>query len=790
MLKFLNYLSKNVRVISLVIFLSGMGAQLFSDGLPGEFIVTQRWRDLFAGHSPTTNPAFMTEENYVSIRGAMCPTLQRSFFLHEAGVIVPIGLYQSVGGTWLGLNPTEEIQTGIWDSTSGQIVPVGSTTENQSLFIFSYAINPWNRLSVGANVNIFYETNFGEPNQGFTFDLGLSYRFLRHALLGDHIVGMTLQNLLSPDFEFKNFQNYTVNLKLSWLAKLWEKRIDFGIDLDIKDFMSKGEDFAKTAISGGSPKQIEFDFNSRLGFWVLSMINAYFQVGSDYIGVSGGMNVPTVNNGRDFQVTYQYMNITDKEAITSTHTIYARVDVGKHREEIYARKMARLASIGPGNLYNKAMTLYSQGKYYDAFFIYGKILVEYPDFFKNDWVQLYFSVCEEKMDMREFASENFDKTKKNYPRSVVVPYADLGLLRLHYRNGNSEGVINQFARLNTATVPDTLKFHAYYYQGESYIRDGEYRKAIQLLNFIPESHPEYIFAQHSLAVAHALNDNLSLSIEALDNVIQMTPKTKAEQEVVNRSFVFLGYIFYEGLGGQKRALSKAVSALRKVPVTSYFYEDALLGLAWCGLTASQWTDCINACNALRTVSKKAVNHCEADLLEAYCNMVNKKYVEALNVLSRADKTLRDLAPPSENEKSAATLEYDNNRSIYYEIASEANGLALTSQSSFVIQKIDSLRVPQTQYEKELNDYYIFSEEFKRRSFFARSIDKIRDDVEYALAKAEKMAGQRAIDKTLEKAAKEAGEIDDEMKKLEEELKALEEQEKKEPEKESEEKKEE
>lgn len=785
MLKIRNPYSKAIRRIMLFVLLSGIGTTIISDGLPGEYIVTQRWRDLFAGHSPTTNPAFMTEENYLSVRGAICPTLQRSFFLHEAGVIVPIGLYQSVGVSWLGLNPTEDIEGMEWDQTTHQMVPTKTYSDNQSLFIFSYAINPWNRLSVGANVNIFYQTNFGDPIQGFTFDLGLSYRFLRHAILGDHVVGATVQNILSPDFALENFQNYSINMKFSWLAKLWEKRIDFGIDLDIKDFMSQAEDFAQTAASGGSPKQIEFDFNSRIGFWVLSMINAYFQVGSSYIGISGGMNVPTVNNGRDLQVSYQYMNITDKEDITSTHTIYFRGDFGKHREEIYARKMARLASIGPGNLYNKAMTLYSQGKYYDAFFIYGKILVEYPDFFKNDWVQLYFSLCEEYMDMREFSAENFNKTKKNFPRSVVVPYADLGLLRLHYRNGNSEGVINQFAKLNTSTVPDSLKFHAYYYQGESYIRDGEYRKAIQLLSMIPENHPEYIFGQHSLAVAHALNDNLSLSIEALDNVIQMTPKNKSQQEVINRSFVFLGYIFYEGLGGQKRALSKAVSALRKVPVTSYFYEDALLGLAWCGLTASQWTDCINACNALRTVSKKAVNHCEADLLEAYCNMVNKKYVEALNILARADKTLKDLVPPSENEKSASTLEYDNNRSIYYEIASEANGLALTSQSSFVIQKIDSLRVPQTEFENKLKDHYIFIEEFKRRSFFARNIENIRNDVEYALAKAEKMAGQRAIDRTLEKAAREAEKVDTDLKKLEEELKALEEQESKEPEQEEE-----
>ncbi len=773
-------------VVTFLVLFGGISLPLYADGLPGEYYVTQRWRDLLAGHSPTTNPAFMTEENYIAVRAALCPTLQNSFFLHEFGAIVPLGLYQSVGVTWMGLYPNGDLQETYWNDSTSTIEVRGTTSDNQSLYMVSYAINPFNRFSVGANVNVYHQTNFNNPVYGISVDVAASYRFMRHAILGDHIVGISAQNVVSPDLDFDKFQNYSVNLKASWLAKFWEKRIDAGIDIDLKDFMSKAEDFATTAASGDVPKEIEFDFNFRLGVWVLNMINAYFQVGSDYIGISGGMNVPTINKGRDFQIAYQYMNITDREDITSSHTAYFRGDFGKHREEVYARRMARLASIGPGNLYNKAMTLYTQGNYYDAFFIYGKILVEYPDFFKNDWVQLYLSSCQEELDMREFSFENYEKAKRNYPRSVIMPYADLGLMRLHYRNGNSAGVANQFAKLNAPSVPDSLKFHAYYYQGQMNIKDGEYDKAIQLFKLIPESHGEYIFAQHSLAVAYALSDNLSLAISALDNVIQMTPKTKAQQETVNRSFIFLGYIFYEGLGGQKRALSKAVSALRKVSATSYYYEDALLGLAWCGLTASQWSDCLNACTTLKTTSKKPIIQLEAMLLEAYVNLVNKKNVEAVTILRKAESQINALTAPSDNEQSAATLEYDNNRSIYYEIASEANGLALTSQSSFVLAQIDSLRAPQTEYQKKLTDYYIFNDEFARRSFFSRNIDKVREDVIYALAKAEKLAGQKAIDRTLEKAAKQTEQIDDEMQRLEQELKELEKQQTEEPAKEEDE----
>ncbi len=776
MLKFRNRLSKITSIISFVL-LTGVTVNLFADGLPGEYYVTQRWRDLLAGHSPATNPAFMTEENYFTVRGALCPTLQNSFLLMEFGVIIPIGLYQSLGVSYLGLSTREDIAQTKWED--GVIVPTGDTlNDNHSLIMASWAMNPWNRLSIGVNLNLFHETNFGDAKTGLTIDLALSYRFLRHSLLGDHLAGITLQNLLSPDFSFENWQTYAVNLKLSWLARLWEKRIELGIDLDIKDFMSQAEDFAASTISDpeAGAKQIEFDFNARIGFWILRMINIYFQAGSDYWGISPGLNVPTINNGRDFQVAYQYMSIIDDVALTSTHTVYFRGDFGKHREEIYARKMARLASVGPADLYNRARTLYSQGKYWDSFYIFGKILVEYPDFFKNDWVQLHLGLCQEHLDMREFGAENYNETKKAYPRSVVVPYSDLGLMRLHYRDGNSSGVANQFSRLNTATVPDSLKYHAYYYMGLQHIRDGEYQKAIQTLDLVPEDHPEYAFAQHSLGVACALGDNLSRSIEAWDNVVQTPPKSKKEEEIINRTFVFLGYVFYEGLGGQERALSKAVSALRKIPATSYYYEDAMLGIAWTALRASQWADCINACNQLISLSKKPAIQCEGMLLKGYCLMMDKKYNEAVNVLGPAANKINKAMAPGENEKNAARLEYDNNRGVYYEVASKANELALTSQSSFVLQQIDSLHVPQKEYQKKLHDFYVFEDEFTRRAFFARNIENVRDDIEYALAKAEKMAGTSKAQDIIDDTIKKTKDIDEDLEKLQKELEQLEEEE--------------
>lgn len=173
-------------MITAAVLLTQTGTSLlFADGLPGEYYVTQRWRDLLAGHSPAVNPAFIMQENYVSIRGALSPTLQASFLLGEIGVSIPIGLYQTVGVSALGVTTNEEFKVTEWDGSN--IVETGETFQDKhALYMLSWAINPWNKLSLGINANLYKDANFGTPIIGVSFDAGLTYRFLQHPLLGEH----------------------------------------------------------------------------------------------------------------------------------------------------------------------------------------------------------------------------------------------------------------------------------------------------------------------------------------------------------------------------------------------------------------------------------------------------------------------------------------------------------------------------------------------------------------------------------------------------------------------------
>jgi hypothetical protein len=385
------------------------------------------------------------------------------------------------------------------------------------------------------------------------------------------------------------------------------------------------------------------------------------------------------------------------------------------------------------------------------------------------------------MDMRKAAAENYLRFRVEFPESPVLPYTDLGLMRIWYRNGDSAAVAQQFARLNTSQVSDSLKQHARYYQAQAFMHLGHYTDAITLLEGIEEYHPEYVFAQHSLGVAYAALDSMERAVAPLSIAAQTAPQTKAQEEMVNRSLVLLGYLFYGGTDGSGRLLPNAVAALSRVPATSYYYEDALLGLAWCGVTAGRNDDCLRACSKIKNISTKTVLQCEALLLEGYVRIIQKKFNDAIAILREASALIRESSMILPVGKDAAELEYLNTRKTYNVLAARLNAAVLKRETKAERRLIDSLRTPQKEYEKKAGDLRVKLDEFDRLNFFARNAGDLKRDIDYALIKAEAMAERMPLESTLKKAAEKTKEIDSEMEKLEKELKNLENERKEAPE---------
>ncbi|MCX7727570.1 MAG: hypothetical protein N2053_12065, partial [Chitinispirillaceae bacterium] len=493
------FIIRKTFLILVVILLSGKIRSSFSAGLPEEFILTERWRLLFSANSPLTNPTFINEENYISLRFAGTSVLGE-FLTAEAGLVYPIGLYQAAGFTWLhqGLRKPY-IQTYI---ENGEYKEGGNISDHTEYFMLSYAYNLWAGLTVGANLNVLWKTFVDYSNIGISPDLGLSYRLIHNPLIGTHIFGANIQNAIY--IKTIQFEELPRVIRFSLNSTYLERQVESTFDFSLRDIGVSPAQFIN------SPSKLEWNLDGKIGGWILRFAKIYGLFGIteeafSYFGFAGGFNIPMVNNGRDLSFLIQYLNILEVEdkSPASFLSLYLKTDIGLHREEVYAKKMAKLANLQPNELYIKALNLYSQGNYWDAFFIFSQLFVEYPDFFKNDWVAFFLGSCQEEMDMRLTAEEAYKKMKEMYPRSAAVPFSDLGLMRIYYRDGNFGAVEEQFNELNKLGVPDSIKYHAYYYMGQTEMKKGNFAKAKQLFEFIPETHPDYVFAQHSAAVCNA-----------------------------------------------------------------------------------------------------------------------------------------------------------------------------------------------------------------------------------------------------------------------------------------------
>ncbi len=153
--------------------------------------------------------------------------------------------------------------------------------------------------------------------------------------------------------------------------------------------------------------------------------------------------------------------------------------------------------------------------------------------------------------------------------------------------------------------------------------------------------------------------------------------------------------------------------------------------------------------------------------------MQKQHEDAAAALELAKTALRSYREPDPDSLSRRTREYERNRISYDFIAQNAQRLSHTNQTPVVAKTADSLHTEQRKMREELNDYLHFNDEFARRSFFDRGVERIRNDVEYAYAVVNKMIKRGSEMETLKDAQEEQRDIDSEIEKLKEEMRKLE-----------------
>ncbi|NLE01500.1 MAG: hypothetical protein GX640_16670, partial [Fibrobacter sp.] len=175
---------------------------------------------------------------------------------------------------------------------------------------------------------------------------------------------------------------------------------------------------------------------------------------------------------------------------------------------------------------------------------------------------------------------------------------------------------------------------------------------------------------------------------------------------------------------------------------------------------------------LQKTTKKTILQCEGLLIEAYGYLLQKQYGQSLELLKTASEKIRTAQPPSEDTLNYERMQYESNRVSHNFLADKIDNFSLAGQSAMMASQTDSLRNEHNSYIKKFGEYFNFSTEFKRSAFFSRTIDQIREDVDYALATVQKIVGRSDVNKEQQKMDSQQQQIDSEIEKLKKEMERL------------------
>jgi ATP-dependent Lon protease len=202
-----------------------------------------------------------------------------------------------------------------------------------------------------------------------------------------------------------------------------------------------------------------------------------------------------------------------------------------------------------------------------------------------------------------------------------------------------------------------------------------------------------------------------------------------------------------------------------IPKKSLYYEDALLGMGWVALRTQQYEDCIGGAKDLQALTRWIANFGEGALLEGYVNLLRKNYDAAVQILGSASTRMASASAPSQDEFNQKTEVYQGVRSNYEALGKTVETYGMEKQTTEIIEKIDSLALDQKEMQTKIDDHFKYVDDFNRESFFARNLETVREDIDYAYARASKMAALKNSMMEQEKTDKKAQDIDNEIEKL-------------------------
>lgn len=622
----------------------------------------------------------------------------------------------------------------------------GGKSYGEYAFMFGYAYNLFQLVSLGVDISVLYINQFDDVKQvTFGSDIGISWNPLASSKLGYLLVGVALQNVLQPAIAtsddapavvlFTESEAYKIpaNLNFSLFYRGLNRSLEAKIEASFIDIMHDDEE-------GGEGFNLETSFT--LTYYLSPHLGVRGRFTKEGYFVAGAtVNVKDVSIFRYLQLDLE-MSHDDLYAKKNRGFIWAvkiTSRFGDTREEKIGEERYRRLKIEPENDYRAAMRLYLNRQFLEAAYAFGKVQTKYPAFHLVDQAAFYKAKSFENLRMHKAAKSVYEDAIKRYPQSDQKAKYHFQLMNIDYKEGKYTEAMSKYQNIAQKFGESDVKADADYVAGQIKFEQGLYQESVDLLAAILPGNANYFYARYTMGIAYSRLGKFEEAENCFRDITEQQYSNQSEQDLQDAARVKLGHLYFSG---EKADIAAAAQMYGQVQAGSPVYDEAMLGIAWSFLKVNKPDEAMKPAKWIISNLPESFLVSEAYLVQGYCYFMKKDYQNAAKSLEQAEAKTEKPAV-SVAARDSARQAYDAMQSEFDSVQVQALDLARQLPTPRVESKREALRPTFDKANQAIEDYAAFTQRAIQSDRFESNRKRILEDAGFTLATVKTKMGQGA-----------------------------------------------
>ena len=637
----------------------------------------------------------------------------------------------------------------------------GGKSYGEYAFMFGYAYNLFQLLSLGVDISVLYINQFDEVTQlTVGSDIGLSWNPLASSKLGYLLVGVALQNILPPAVAtgedaptfvlFTEDEAYKIptNLNISLFYRGLNRSLEAKIEASLIDIMHDEDE-------GGEGFNLETSFT--LTYYLSPHLGVRGRFTKEGYFVAGAtVNVKDVSIFRylslDLEMSHDDLYAKKNRGFIWAVKITSRF--GDTREEKIGEERYRRLKIEPENDYRAAMRLYLNRQFLEAAYAFGKVQTKYPAFHLVDQAAFYKAKSFENLRMHKAAKAVYEDAIKRYPQSDQKAKYHFQLMNIDYKEGKYTEAMSKYQNIAQKFGESDVKADADYVAGQIKFEQGLYQESVDLLAAILPGNANYFYARYTMGIAYSRLGKFEEAENCFRDITEQQYSNQSEQDLQDAARVKLGHLYFSG---EKADIAAAAQMYGQVQPGSPVYDEAMLGIAWSFLKVNKPDDAMKPAKWIISNLPESFLVSEAYLVQGYCYFMKKDYKNAAASLEQAEKKTEQPAV-SVAARDSARQAFDAMQDEFDSVQVKALDLARQLPTPRVESKREALRPTFNKANQAIEDYAAFTQRAIQSDRFESNRKRILEDAGFTLATVKTKMGQGSAGNA--EAAKELDSLDD------------------------------